>query len=83
MEKILVNVYIPAIGKDFDILIPNALQMYKVAELIKRLINDILEDDYTVNEYTTLCNRREGTILNINRLVCELNLYNGSQLMLI
>ena len=77
MDKILVEVYAPILGKTFDIFIPQESQMFEVLDLVKKAVVDMSDGLFAANESTTLCDRTDGTILNINLSVYELGLNNG------
>lgn len=83
MDKILIQVFVPALGTAFDIFIPKRAHMWDVLELVKKAISEMAEGRFLVNEETAICNRDDGTIININLSVEELGLHNGSRLMLI
>ncbi len=83
MDKILVEVYAPILGKSFDIFIPQESQMFEVLDLVKKAVSDMSDGLFAANESTALCSRADGTILNINLSVYELGLHNGSKLILI
>lgn len=83
MDKILIEVYAPILGRSFDIFIPQESQMFEVLDLVKKAIADMSDGLFAANESTALCNRNDGTILNINLPVYELGLHNGSKLILI
>ena len=83
MDKVLVEVYVPVLSSSYDFFIPIQSQMSEVVELIKRAINELTEGDYILSEDTIMCHRDDGTIININKSVLELELKNGSRLMLI
>jgi len=83
MEKILVEIYVPVLNTSYDVFIPQRLPMYEVLELIKKAVFEMSEGRFVSNNSTAICNKSDGTILNINLSVCELGLKNGSKLMLI
>lgn len=83
MEKVLVEIFVPVLGKTFDIFVPLELQMCEVLELIKKAVSEMSEGRFVVNDSTLICNRKDGTILNINLSVYRLGIKNGSKLMLI
>ncbi len=83
MDKILVEVYVPILGKAFDVFIPQTLQIYEILKLLNKAISDMSDGLYMSNENTVICNRQNGSILNINLSAYELGLHNGSKLMLI
>lgn len=83
MEKVLVEVFVPVLDHSFDVFIPLRSPMYEVLELIKKAVKEISDGRFVANENTTLCYREDGTIININLSVYELEIRNGSKLMLI
>ena len=83
MEKILVEVYVPSLMKSFDIFIPSVSQLGTVLELIKKAVNEITDGLFVPMDNTVLCNFENGKILDINKSVSELEICNGSRLMLI
>ncbi len=83
MDKILVEVFVPALESTFDIFIPQQAYVYEIAELIKRAVAEMAGGRMVIDAGTALCNRVDGTIININLSVQELELHNGSGLMLI
>ena len=83
MNKVLVNVYIPILNKSYDIYIPLQSQLYEVTELIKRAVYELSEGQFMPSRDTVLALRASGEILDFNRSVFELNIGNGTKLMLI
>ena len=83
MEKILVEVYVPSLLKSYDIFIPSASQLGNVLELIKKAVYEITDGMFIPVENTLLCGFESGKILDINKSVGELEICNGSKLMLI
>lgn len=83
MSKVLVEVYVPALGQSYDVFIPLHSPMHEVLELLKRAVTELSDGRFAANGNTALCNRQDGTIININMSVYELRIRNGSKLMLI
>lgn len=83
MEKVLVEVFVPVLDRSFDIFIPLQSPMYEVLELIKKAVKEMSDGRFVANENTAICHREDGTIININLSVYELEIRNGSKLMLI
>lgn len=80
MDKILVEVYIPASNDTFDVLIPLKSKLYEVIYLLANTLSELTEG-YEIKANTPLCDRHTGEILDINKTVKELSLRNGSKLM--
>lgn len=83
MEKVLVEIFVPVLDRSFDVFIPLQSRMYEVLELIKKAISEMSDGRFIANQNTTICHREDGSILNINLSVYELEIRNGSKLMLI
>ena len=83
MDKVLVEIYVPLLDRSFDTFIPLASPMYEVLELMKKAIAEMSDGRFIANENTALCRREDGSIININLSVYELEIRNGSKLMLI
>ncbi len=82
-ERILVEVYVPAMGNTYDIFFPLAGNMYDVVNLVARALTALSDGQFQANESTVLCDAVSGAIFNRNASVQELQLENGSRLMLI
>ena len=83
MDKALIEVYVPVLDRSFDMFIPLTSPMHDVLELIKKAVSEMSDGRFVANANTTICNREDGTIININLSVYELGICNGSKLMLI
>lgn len=83
MNKVLVEVYVPLLDQSFDIFIPQQSPMHQVLELIKKAVTELSDGRFVADSATAICYRSDGSILDINMLVYELGICNGSKLMLI
>ncbi|MBR3919769.1 MAG: methyltransferase [Clostridia bacterium] len=83
MNKVLVNVYIPILNRSYDIFIPPQSQVFEVTELIKRAVSELSEGQFMPSHDTVLARKATGEILDINGTVFELEIGNGTKLMLI
>lgn len=83
MDKVLVEVFVPALNTTYDVFVPLSSPMYEVLELIKKAVSDLSDGRFVANDHTAICRRDTGAIININLSVYELEIRNGSKLMLI
>jgi hypothetical protein len=83
MNKILVEVFLPALGQSYDVFIPLESQLSEVILLLTKVLNDLSSGCYIAGEDAILCDRETGNIFSINMSVYELGLKSGSKLMLI
>lgn len=83
MDKVLVEVYIPATETSFDVFLPQESKLYEVVFLLTGTMSELTEGEFSPSHDTILCERHNGTILNINMTVEENGVINGAKLMLI
>lgn len=83
MNKVLVEVLLPASGEVYDVRIPLDSQLGEVAVLIMQQLETLSKGRFIANNTTVLCDAKSGEILDINKFVVELGIKNGSKLMLI
>ena len=83
MDKVLVEVYVPVLNRSYDMFIPLRLRISEVLTLLKKAIVDLSDGTFVADDNTVICRREDGKILDINLSVYELNIQNGSKLMLI
>lgn len=83
MNRITVEVFLPAAGRSFDVCIPTEVRFSQVTELVAKTLTELSGGLYRADVDAALCDLTTGEFLNINMMVWELGLCNGSQLMLI
>ncbi|MDR1157978.1 MAG: methyltransferase [Oscillospiraceae bacterium] len=83
MNKLLIEVYLPAAGRSFDVSIPSALPLYEVTALVSKALSELSEGLFVANASTVLCDRQTGEILDAHMTAAEAGLYNGAGFMLI
>ena len=83
MDKVLTEIFVPVLGAAYDVFLPLQSPLYEVLELLKRGVTELSDGRFRSSDETVLCNRADGTVLNINLSVYELGIQNGSKLMLI
>ena len=83
MDKILVEIYVPAANADYDVLIPLKSKLYDVVLLVSNTIAELSNGYFVSSKDSILCDKKTGTVLDINKTVEELQLMNGSKLMLL
>jgi hypothetical protein len=83
MNKVLVEIFLPAAGKSFDVYLPLESQMSEVVLLVSALLSDLSDGKYKANDNAVLCDAATGIIYNINMAIAELGIKHGSKLMLI
>ena len=67
MNKVLVNIFFPRIGKYYDIWIPLNKKLYKVITLLIKGVNELNDGIYTMDEIPILYNKETGEHRKWNR----------------
>ncbi len=83
MNKVLVEIFLPAANESFDVYIPLESRMSEVLILVASLLSDLTDGKYKATPNAVLCDAASGIIFNINMAISELGIKNGSKLMLI
>lgn len=82
-NKILLEVYIPSIEKEYDVFIPISKTIGTIKELIENGVIELTNNGYNRQEDTNLYNKETGMIYDVNQKVIDTDLKNGSRLILI
>lgn len=83
MNKVLVEIMLPAADRIFDVYIPLDSKMGEVLQMVNMALSDLSEGKYQARKDAILCDAETGIIYNINLEVAELEIKNGSRLLLI
>ena len=83
MNKVLVKLYVPTIGKEYDIWIPLNSTIYSVIKLIIKAINEFTKGEYVPTKLPILYDKKSGKHYDINSTIWESNIRNGSEIILI
>ena len=81
-DKILLEIYLPAIEKSMEVRISRQM---KVAQVTEMLVDFLKHQDleYIPDEESCLCDAETGKIFGCNVFIENLGLHNGSKIMLI
>lgn len=82
-SKILLEIYIPSIEKEYDVFIPISKRIGTIKKLIESGVIDLTDNEYIALDDTNLYNKDTGTIYDVNLKVIDTDLKNGSRLILI
>ena len=83
MNKVMVEVLLPASGEIYDVRIPLDSQIGEITILIMKQLERLSKGRFIANPSTVLCDGDNGQILDMNKFAAELGIKNGSKLMLI
>jgi len=80
--KILVNVYVPAISKKYDVSIPNTLIIKNVISLIASTVEDLSNRLYITSGEEYLYSAEKGILLRPNATLEKYGIQNGDHLVM-
>ncbi len=83
MNKLLIELYLPAALRSYDVRLPAGIPLYQSLPLLGGAASRLTAGLYTAGADAALLDRESGRILNIDMTPRELGLRNGSRLMLI
>lgn len=82
-NKILLEVYIPSIEKEYDVFVPVSKRVGTIKKLIEKGILDFADDGYCIKENSNFYSKETGLIYDVNSKVIDTDLKNGSRIILI
>ena len=83
MNKLTVEVYLPAVLKCFDVRIPADMRLSQITPLVSDALAQMSGALYSADATPILCDLNSGEILKINRTAWNLGHRNGSTIKLI
>lgn len=83
MNKVLIKLYVPTLGENYDIYIPVNEMVWKVNRLIVKLISDMSNDNFSIDKDYALINIDTGMIYNNNDIIINTDIRNVSRLLLV
>ena len=82
-NKIMIELEIPLIEKNYDLFIPINKKIGTIKRLIEEELVELTEGSYEIEESTNLYSKDTGNIYDVNKNVRDTDLKNGSRVILI
>ena len=83
MDKVLIDIFLPAINRSFEVYIPLDSKFYEITPLVSKMLSELSNGLFISGDDSVLYDRKTGNILNINMSARQLNIKNGDNLMLL
>ena len=80
--KVLVNIHIPAISKEYDILVPDSLRIKNVVSLIANTAETLSNQMYVASGEECLCSLEKDIVLRNNATLEQYGIRNGDHLIM-
>lgn len=81
-NKILIQLYIPLIEEEYDIFIPINKRIGTIKQLIEKNMSE-QANGYIIREDTNLYSKETGKVYDVQLLVKDTDLKNGSRVILL
>ena len=81
-NKVLVELVVPEIEEKYDIYIPVSKKVGSVIDLLQKSVFELTDGDYVATQKALLYNAVTGERYDINVLVKDTNIRNGSRIIL-
>jgi len=82
MNKITLEVHVPAIDRIYDVVVPEKAKVYEVTPLLASVVTKLAEGLYIPND-PVICDGETGKVYNNHHTLEQLKLKNGSRVMLV
>ena len=82
-NKILLEVFVPAIEQEYDVFVPVNKTMGTIKKIIEAGIIDLSDNVYMIKNDTNLYSKETGQMYDVNLKLTDTDLKNGSQVILI
>ena len=83
MNKIIVQVYLPANRKTYDVRLPENMYVYDAVKVLAELFSESAKGFYYKGDVNILCFKENGKSLPQNFTLKELNVSNRTKLMFV
>lgn len=83
MNKIIVQVFLPANGKTYDVRLPENMYVHDAADILGDLFSEAAKGVYCKGDVNILCFRDKGESLPRDKTLKELNICNRTRLMFV
>lgn len=83
MDRVFIKLYVPMLGKIYDVWIPAHKKIYNIINLLVKAINEINEGDYNPKKMPLLYDKLNAERYDINITIKESTIRNGTEIVLI
>ena len=83
MSKILLEITSPAAGESYDVFVPDNMQIGELISLLGIVFTQTSNGIYIFSNQAVLSEKNAGTVYNPNDRIRDLDIKNGTKLLLI
>lgn len=81
--KLLVNIFVPAVNVEFDILVPEDIKVRLLTLLVTKKIEELTSKTYISSNGETLCHEDKNILLRQNTSLNKYGIKNGDRLIIV
>lgn len=82
-NKVLVKIIVPKLEMTFDVFIPISKKVSTILYLLTKSVNELTSGDYIVNEYINIYNKDTKEVYQLDKIIKDTNIRNGTELILL
>lgn len=82
-NKVLVSVNVPSLEKVFDVYIPVNRKIYSVINMLKATLFELSQGSFSITNNYILYDGLSGNMYDMNKLVRDTDIRNGSMIILL
>lgn len=82
-NKVLITVNVPSLEKKYDVYVPVNRKVYSVINMLKNSLFELSLGSFNVSKNYVLYNEESGIIYDMNLLVRDTDIRNGSTVILL
>lgn len=82
-NKIIIEVFVPQSGSSYDVFIPINLTVGDITKLIIKSLSEITDNEFVGNNKLRLYQKNNGEAIDVNLVIKNSNLRNGSKVVLL
>lgn len=82
-NKILIQLYIPLIEKEYDLFIPINKRVGTIKQLIEKILSEDPDNQYKIREDTNLYSKDTGLPYDVQLLIKDTDMKNASKIVLL
>lgn len=82
-NKVLVKLYVPMLETQYDVWIPINKKIHKVISLLKKAVNEFYGGYYIPTNMPMLYDKITAKMYDLNLIVKDTNIRNGSEIVLL
>lgn len=82
-NKVLVSVNVPSLEKTFDVYVPVNRKVYSIIRMLKKTLFELSTESFELNNDYVLYNSINGNVYDMNKLIRDTDIRNGSKVILL